>query len=251
MHAGPVVWMTGASSGIGRALCLGLARRGWRVAASSRSCDKLQTLADEAPDDTVSVFPLDVTDRGAVEDTVRRIEHDLGPIDACILNAGDYRPMKARDFDIDLFRRLTEVNYMGVIHGLGALLPHMLERRRGRVLLTASVAGYRGLPLAGPYGATKAALINLAETLRAELADSGVVIRVINPGFVKTPLTDKNHFHMPALITPEEAAAAILREFDGDHFEITFPKRFTWFLKLLRLLPYRLYFPAIRRTTGG
>jgi NAD(P)-dependent dehydrogenase (short-subunit alcohol dehydrogenase family) len=246
-----VAWVTGASSGIGAALCLGLARAGWTVAASARRADRLGALAAE-PDagGRIHPVPVDVTDEPAVRAAVAGIEDRLGPIASAVLNAGDYTPMPARDFDTALFRRLVEVNYLGVVHGVGAVLPRQLERRVGQILINASVAGYRGLPRAAPYGASKAALINLAESLRAELQGSGVRIRLINPGFVRTPLTDKNDFAMPALLDPAAAAAAVLREFDGDGFEITFPKRFTFLMKLLRCLPYRWYFALLRARTG-
>lgn len=246
-----MAWVTGASSGIGEALALGLARRGWTVAASARRAERLRVLA--AAEDVagrIHPFPLDVTDEAAVREAVVAIETQLGPIEAAVLNAGDWAPMAARDFDVALCRRLIETNYLGVVHGIGALLPRQLARGRGRLLLNASVAGYRGLPRAAAYGATKAALINLAESLRLELGGSGVVVRVINPGFVRTALTAKNDFAMPALLEPAEAARRILDDFDGEGFELSFPRRFTWYLKLLRCLPYRLYFPLVRRATG-
>lgn len=246
-----MVWVTGASSGIGEALCLGLARRGRTVAASARRVERLEALAaSSGAAGRIRPFPLDVTDEAAVRATVGRIELTLGPIETAVLNAGDWAPMAARDFDAGLCRRLMETNYLGVANGVAAVLPGQLARGRGRLLINASVAGYRGLPLAGPYGATKAALINLAESLRLELHGSGVVVRVINPGFVRTALTAKNAFPMPALLEPAEAARRILEDFDGDGFELSFPRRFTWFLKLLRCLPYRLYFPLVRRATG-
>jgi NAD(P)-dependent dehydrogenase (short-subunit alcohol dehydrogenase family) len=246
-----VAWVTGASSGIGAALCLGLAAGGWTVAASARRAERLQALAaDERAAGRIHAVPLDVTDEPAVTEAVAAIEARLGPVHTAVLNAGDYTPMPARSFDTALFRRLMEVNYLGVVHGIGAVLPRQLARGQGRLFVTASVAGYRGLPLAAPYGATKAALINLAESLRAELDGSGVEVRLINPGFVRTDLTAKNAFHMPALVDAETAAARILRELDGTGFEIAFPRRFAYALKLLRMLPYRLYFPLIRRMTG-
>ena len=246
-----LVWVTGASSGIGEALSLGLARAGWTVAASARRADRLAALATQ-PEGAgrIHPVPVDVTDEAAVRAAVADIEERLGPIEAAVFNAGDYAPMPARDFDVALCRHLMEVNYLGVVHGIGALLPRQLGRGRGQILVNASVAGYRGLPRAAPYGASKAALINLAESLRAELDGSGVRIRVVNPGFVRTSLTDKNDFAMPALLDPKDAADAILRAFDSDGFEITFPKRFTYFMKLLRCLPYRWYFPLLRTRTG-
>jgi NAD(P)-dependent dehydrogenase (short-subunit alcohol dehydrogenase family) len=248
---GKIAWVTGASSGIGEALSIGLARTGWTVAASARRRDRLAELAarSEAAG-RIHSFPVDVTDEPAVRSAVATIEERLGPIEAAVFNAGDYTPMPARDLDTALCRQLMEVNYLGVVYGIGAVLPRQLERRVGRILINASVAGYRGLPGAAPYGASKAALINLAESLRAELHGSGVTIRVINPGFVRTPLTAKNDFAMPALLDPQSAADEILRAFDGDGFEITFPKRFTYLMKLMRCLPYRWYFPLLRARTG-
>jgi len=246
-----VAWVTGASSGIGEALSIGLARVGWTVAVSARRADRLAALsARPEAAGRLHPVPLDVTDAAAVTAAAGEIEARLGPIEAAVFNAGDYTPMPARAFDTALFRHLIEVNYLGVVHGIGAVLPGQLARGRGRILINASVAGYRGLPKGAPYGASKAALINLAESLRSELHGSGVVVRVINPGFVRTPLTDKNDFAMPALLEPGEAAEAILAAFDGDGFEICFPKRFAAFMKLLRCLPYAWYFPLLRARVG-
>lgn len=246
---GGVLWLVGASSGIGRCLVQQLAAAGWRVAASARSAERLDALAAAAGAGSVRSYPLDVTDAGAVAATVVRIEQEWGPIEMAILNAGDYEPMPLEQFDAALFRRLMEVNYMGAVHCLDALLPRLRRRRSGQVLLTASVSGYRGLPSAAPYSATKAALINLAEAVQPELASEGVRIRVINPGFVDTPLTRKNRFAMPFLMTAEQAAARIVEKLDSSAFEIAFPRRFVWLLKVLRCLPYRAYFALIRRMT--
>jgi len=245
-----VLWLVGASSGIGRCLVSQLAVAGWRVAASARSVERLEELAASAGRASVRSYPLDVTDSAAVAATVARIEEEWGPIETAILNAGDYEPMPLEQFDAALFRRLVEVNYMGAVHCLDALLPHLRRRRSGQVLLTASVSGYRGLPKGAPYSATKAALINLAEALQPELAAQGVRVRVINPGFVDTPLTRKNRFAMPFLMTAEQAAVRIVGKLDGSAFEIAFPRRFVWLLKLLRCLPYRIYFALVRRMTG-
>lgn len=246
-----IAWITGASSGIGKWLALGLARQSWRVAISSRSHERLASVCrtEETVGERLVAYPVDVTHAKAMRGIAQTIEQDLGPIDLCILNAGDYEPMPLASFDTGLFRRLMEVNYMGVVHGLAAVLPSMMERGTGAIMITASVAGYRGLPLAAPYGASKAALINLAESLQPELGARGITMRVINPGFVKTPLTDKNPFKMPAIIEPKQAADAILRALGRSSFEITFPKRFTYMLKFLRCLPYRFYFPLIKRVT--
>lgn len=193
------------------------------------------------------MFPCDITDEAAVRRTHKQIDTQLGPLDRCFLNAGDYEPTSLTEIDTALFRRIIGVNIMGITHCLATILPSMTARGSGEIYITASVAGYRGLPMAGPYGMTKAALINLAETLHAELKPLGINVRLINPGFVTTPMTDKNTFSMPFVISPERAAGYIMRALDSGNFEITFPKRFTWMLKVLRILPYRLYFPLVKR----
>jgi short-subunit dehydrogenase len=241
--------LTGAGKGIGRAVAHELARRGRTVAASARTEDDLTTLATAtaALPGSVHPYPVDVTDRPAVAGTVRAIEVDLGPIELAILNAGTHRPVRAEALDVDVFRGLMETNYFGTVHGLAAVLPQFLARRRGRIAVVASVAGYRGLPTAAAYGASKAALINMCEALKPELDRHGVRLTLVNPGFVRTPLTDRNRFPMPFLMAPEAAARRIVDGLDGRRFEITFPRRFTWSLKLLRCLPYPLFFAATRR----
>lgn len=244
-----LLWLTGASAGIGRALALRLARDGWRVAASARRAEELaalQAAASGLPGE-IRPYPLDVTDGAAVATCVAAIERDMGPIDLAVLNAGTHKPMPAEHFSTATLRALMEINLFGVAHGLEALLPRMIARGRGRVALVASLAGYSGLPSAAAYGASKAALINMAEAMRPELLAKGVVLQVINPGFVKTPLTDRNDFPMPFLIDAEEAAAAIGRGLKSDRFEIAFPWLFARLMKLLRALPYRLFFPLTQR----
>lgn len=250
MTAAPgLVWLTGASAGIGRALALRLARDGWRVAASARRGDALDSLRQEArglPGE-IRAFPVDVTDRRAVAACVAAIEREFGRIDLALLNAGTHEPMPADKFSAAIVQRLLDINVMGVANGLEAVLPLLIARGAGRVAIVASLAGYGGLPSAAAYGASKAALINMAESLRPELLERGVVLQVINPGFVKTPLTDKNDFDMPFLISAEDAAEAILRGLKSDRFEIAFPGAFVRLMKLLRLLPYGLYFRLTRR----
>lgn len=244
-----VVWITGASSGIGRALALHLAKRGETVAVSARGVDELQTLADEAAGN-VHVYPLDITDRDKCALTVEAISNDLGEISLAVLNAGTHHPVDAKDFAADDLRRLTNINLLGTGNCLDPVLKKMIPAKRGHIAIVASVAGYRGLPTSAYYGATKAAQINLAEALKFDLDRFGIKLQLVDPGFVKTPLTDKNEFAMPFLIDVETAAARMARGFEGNSFEITFPRRFTYLMKLLRLLPYRLYFPLVARMTG-
>jgi short-subunit dehydrogenase len=163
--------------------------------------------------------------------------------------AGDYQAMRAWELDLAAAQQMIDINWGGFLNGLSVVIPRLMGAGRGGIALVSSVAGYRGLPKSLVYGPSKAALINLAETLYLDLKPKGLGIYVINPGFVRTPMTDKNDFHMPALIEPAEAAAEIVRGLEKGEFEIHFPKRFTRLLKLLRHLPYSLYFPAIRRST--
>jgi NAD(P)-dependent dehydrogenase (short-subunit alcohol dehydrogenase family) len=240
MHMKQVAWLVGASSGIGQALAFQLAQAGWQVAISARRLEALQAMQAQNP--ALHPYTVDVTNVPSLHEAAAAITRELGEIELCVLNAGDYTPMPLADFNIELFRKLCEINYLGAVNGLDAIMPLMLARGRGQILLTASVAGYRGLPKSAPYSASKAAVINLAESLHLELKARGVLLRVVNPGFVRSPLTDKNDFKMPFLLEPEEAAQAIMRDLPRSNFEIAFPKRFVYLLKVLRLLPYWLYF---------
>lgn len=240
-----VAWVTGAGKGIGRALVIRLANDGWTVAASARTAADLQVLAREIP--SVHPFPLDVTDAPATDHTIAEIEHRLGPIALAVLNAGTYVPTGVSPFRAESFRVQLDVNVMGTVNGLASLVPRLIARRSGRIAVMASVAGYRGLPAAAAYGATKAALINICEALKIELEPHGVAVQVICPGFVKTPLTAKNRFPMPSLISAEEAADHIVRGLASNRFEIAFPPLFAAVMKILRILPDRLFFVVARR----
>lgn len=244
-----VAWCTGAGKGIGRAVAIRLARNGLNLAASSRTVEDLKALAAEAEslDGSIRPYPLDVTEKEAVAATADAIEAEMGRLDLVILNAGTHTPVKAVDFETGIFRKLMETNFMGTVNCLAAVLPRFIERRAGHIAIVASVAGYRGLPTAAAYGASKAALINMCEALKPELDGYGVHLTLINPGFVKTPLTDSNEFKMPFLMQVEDAADRIVAGLDTKRFEVTFPKRFTWGMKIARCLPYALYLPLTRR----
>ena len=235
-------WVTGASTGIGRDIVLQLAAAGVKVAASARSPDKLHALG---PD--VLAVPLDVTDAAACHAAVEHIERELGPIDLVVMGAGTYSPVAIDELEPARFAHMMGTNYMGVVNCLGALAPGMLARQSGHLSWIASVAGYIGLPKAAAYGPTKAALINLAESLYPEMKARGVKISVINPGFVETPLTAQNDFPMPFLMKPEEAARRTIEGLAAGRFEIAYPRRFVAILKSLRLLPYSLFFRLIAR----
>ena len=241
------VWLVGASTGIGRALAERLHALGATVIVSARKADALQDFVGQHPGSMA--LPMDVTDAASVQDAAKKLLA-AGPLDLVCYCAGHYQAMRATNIDLPDLLRHNEVNTVGALHVLAATAPGMLARGQGHISLVSSVAGFRGLPQSLAYGPTKAALINLAETLYLDLQPLGLGVSVINPGFVETPLTAQNEFHMPALISPEQAAQAIVQGWARGEFDIHFPKRFTCWLKLLRLLPYRLYFAAVRRLTG-
>jgi NAD(P)-dependent dehydrogenase (short-subunit alcohol dehydrogenase family) len=240
-----VVWCTGAGKGIGRAVVKRLVLDGASVAASARTRADLESLASETAG-AAKPYPLDVTDEAAVRDAAQAIEADIGPLDLVILNAGTHTPLTAARFDVAAVRRIMETNFMGTVNPLAAVLPRFIERRRGHIAVVASIAGYRGLPSASAYGASKSALITMCEALKPELDHYGVKLTLINPGFVKTPLTDLNTFEMPFLMDVDVAAERIVAGLKSKRFEVTFPKRFTWGLKIARCLPYALYFALTR-----
>lgn len=239
-----VVWITGASTGIGAEVARQLAAQGITVAISARSADKLAVAA--SGHGNLKPYPLDVTDAEAVTATFSAIERDLGPVDLVLAAAGTYAPVSLEDFSPRPFRIMYETNVLGVVNVLSAVLPALRRRRKGHVAWIASVAGYRGLPKAAAYGPTKAALINLAESLKPELDGDGVTVSVINPGFVKTPLTEQNDFEMPFLMEVDEAARRTIAGLAAGKFEVAYPGRFVAILKFARLLPYRIYFALIR-----
>jgi len=243
------VWIIGASSGIGAAVGQSLLARGARVALSARSRPQLERAAALHGDDALAL-PLDVTDAAAVGPALQRLVDAWGGIDFVLLCAGSHQPARAWEFDADAARRLVDVNLNGVLNCLPAVVQQLLRQQCGGIAIVSSVAGYGGLPTSLVYGATKAALINLTETLYLDLAPRGIGVYLINPGFVKTPLTARNTFRMPALISADEAAAEILAGLARGRFEIHFPRRFTRWLKLLRLLPYRWYFALVHQGTG-
>jgi NAD(P)-dependent dehydrogenase (short-subunit alcohol dehydrogenase family) len=254
------VWLIGASSGIGRATASALYARGATVFVSARNALALQEWLAWHPGTDAQgraravALPLDVTDAQAVQAAAQTVMARQ-PIDLLMYCAGHYRELRAQDFSLEEMLKHQAINYVGALHVLDAVLPAILARSSdglaaGHISLVSSVAGMRGLPKSLAYGPTKAALINLAETLYLDLHPQGIGVSVVNPGFVETPLTAQNDFAMPALITPEQAAQAILRGWAQGEFEIHFPKRFTRWMKFLRLLPYRWYFPLVRKLTG-
>ncbi|MBM3781324.1 MAG: SDR family NAD(P)-dependent oxidoreductase [Acidobacteria bacterium] len=238
---GKAVWLTGASSGIGEALVPALLDAGVRLTISARRADALADVAARHPGASLHVLPLDVTDREAVHRAASDVRAQWGHIDIALFNAGTHIPVQAQTWSADDFRALIDVNYMSLVYGVEAVLPDMLARRQGHIAGVASVAGYRALPTAAAYGASKAAAILMLDALRFDVERQGIAVSVINPGFVRTPLTDRNRFHMPGIIDAPRAAALIVRGLEHRAREIHFPALFSWTMKLLRVLPYPLY----------
>ncbi len=259
------VWLTGASSGIGAALARALARRGCRVALFARNAERLgvvrdecEALAREHSDDAVAPVVIaqtgDVTDRQRVADAVREAEEALGGLDVVILNAGIGEPVHVDRLDAESVRRVFDVNLMGAVHGIEAALPGFLARGQGTIVGVSSVGGYRGLPQSAAYCASKSALATFLESLRLDLAPRGVDVLTVSPGFVRTPLTDRNRFRMPFLLPPDRAAEIIVRGIERRKREIHFPLRLSLAMKLLRILPIWMFDPlmkSISRRQGG
>jgi NAD(P)-dependent dehydrogenase (short-subunit alcohol dehydrogenase family) len=242
---GKVAWVVGGSSGIGAAVARELARRGATVAISARREDRLR----EVSGGDMLVLPADVTDAAAVAAAAVRIRQELGPIDLAVLSAGYWKQMDPADWDTDLFNRHVQVNLAGMSNAIAAVLPGMLQRHHGVIAGIASVAGYRGLAGAEAYGATKAAQINLLESLRVHIARTGVHVTTICPGFVRTDLTAGNRFPMPFIIDPGQAARSICDGLEHDRTEIVFPTPMAVLMKAARLVPARAWTALCARTS--
>ena len=240
------VWITGASSGLGEHTARVLAEQGFQVSITARSADKLEAIAKDY--DNVAVYAGDVTDATKLKEIVAKAEAEHGSIDLALFCAGAWFQSSVEEMDVGNFAKTLDVNIMGVVNALDAVLPQMLARKSGYVAWISSVAGYGGLPNAASYGSTKAALINMAESMKPELNSKGITISVINPGFVRTPMTDKNKFPMPFIMEPEDAAHAIVSGLKREKFEIAFPWQLVGILKFLNHLPYWLYFALVKRT---
>jgi short-subunit dehydrogenase len=235
--AGARIWVTGASSGIGAALARELADRGARVAISARGADALAEVAG----DRMVVVPVDVTDRSATVAAGQAVREALGGLDVAVLNAGTWSQFHVEPWNSQLFADHLQVNLMGAVHTMEAVVPQMLAAGRGRIVGMASVAGYRGLPGSEAYGAGKAALLNLLEALRGSLAPRGVVVQTLSPGFVRTRMTDRNQFPMPFKVEPEAAARTIADGIARDKAEIVFPLPMMVAMKVARLVPVRAW----------
>ena len=233
------IWITGASSGIGKAVAEKFAAEGWKVAVSARRKELLQ---DMAKDKNISSFPLDVTDRSQINSVFQNILKEFGNIDICLFSSGTYEPKDEQNIDPDKIKNVINVNFLGVIDCVKTVEEYFKNKKTGHISIVSSIAGYRGLPNSSGYGPSKAALTNFCESIYFDFKKFGVRVSVISPGFIKTPLTDKNEFPMPFLKTVDYAANQIFNGLvKSNAFEIHFPKGLTLTLKILRILPYKLY----------
>lgn len=241
------VWVIGASSGIGEACVRALFQKGARVALSSRRVDRLEAIAQGYPKEDHLILPVDVMREADVQDAYQKIEKEWGGVDLLLFVSGIYIPMRADTFNMTNAQKTVDSNILGPMRAVATVLPAMLNRSSGHIAIVGSVAGYSGLPKALAYGPTKAAMINFCETLFYDLQPKGIGVHMISPGFVETEATAQNDFEMPALISATTAANEILDGIARGEFDIHFPKRFSGFLKFLRLLPYPIYFWILRK----
>ena len=239
-----IIWITGASSGIGKALAIKFAENGWIVAASARRENLLNEL--KQINQNIYPFPLDVTEIENCRTVAKKILEQFNNIDICVFGTGMHDPKSEKTFNLEKIREIMEVNYFGTMNSINSIYEYFSKKKSGQISIISSVAGYRGLPAAGAYCASKAALTSFTESLNFDMQKKNVRVSLISPGFIKTPMTDQNDFPMPMIKSPEFAAEQIyigLTKKTG--FEIHFPKTFTYFLKFLRILPNSIYFKLI------
>lgn len=245
-YSDQIVWIIGASSGIGAALATLLASQGARVAISARRADALEQVAQISSAEWV--LPLDVTQVASIQNARETLASSAGRIDRVVFLSGSYDPMNLDDLDLEQVRRIIDINLLGAFNLVREVYPYLISQGAGQLSFCASISGYSGLPHSQPYASSKAAVINMTESLRAEASGTGVDIKLINPGFVRTPLTDKNDFDMPFIMEPQEAAERIARGLQKQGFEIAFPRRSAYALKLLSRLPYWLRFRLLQKS---
>ena len=245
-YKGQVVWIIGASSGIGAALAANLAQQGARVAVSARREEALKQVADESKAEWY--LALDINDLSSIESAQNSLINQAGRIDRIIFLSAIYTPMQLDNLDISEVTKVVQTNLLGTFNLIKVSYPYLLGNKSGQLALCGSISGYLGLPFSQPYAATKAALINLTESLQAESIGTGIDIKVINPGFVKTPLTDKNDFAMPFIMEVDNAAQRVARGLCKKGFEVRFPRRFAMSLKGFARLPYWLKLRLMKST---
>ena len=242
------IWITGGSTGIGKALAIRFANKGWNVAISARRENLLKELSDRF--ENIFPFPLDVTDKENCKNIFNQVKEKFGEIDICFFSTGTWDPKKEKDIDLEQIENVFKINFFGTVNSIKAVEEYYKNRNEGTLAIVSSIAGYRGLPNSTGYGPSKSALNNLAESLYFDFGRHNVRVCLVSPGFIKTPMTDKNDFKMPFLKTPEFAADKI---YDGlvnkKNFEIHFPKELTLTLKFFSILPYKLYFYLVKKLT--
>ena len=244
METKKIIWITGASSGIGKALAIKFAKNNWIVAVSARRENLLNELKEL--NSNIHPFPLDVTNIEDCKIVAKKIIERFKNIDICVFGTGIHDPKSEKKFNLDKIRKIMEVNYFGTMNSINSIYDYFSEKKNGQISIISSVAGYRGLPAAGAYCASKAALTSFAESLNFDMCRKNIKVTLISPGFIKTPMTDQNDFPMPMIKSPEFAANEVFKGLTTNKsFEIHFPKTFTYFLKLLSILPSSIYFKLI------
>ena len=242
------IWITGGSTGIGKALAIKFANEGWNVAVSARRESLLKELSDKYQN--ITSFPLDVTEKENCQNVFSQIKEKYNEIDFCFFSTGTWDPKKEKDIDLEQIENVFKVNFFGTLNSIKAVEKYYKDKKEGTIAIVSSIAGYRGLPNSTGYGPSKSALNNLTESLYFDFGRYNVRICLVSPGFIKTPMTDKNDFKMPFLKTPEYAADKIYDSLvNKKNFEIHFPKELTLILKLFSILPYKIYFYLIKKLT--
>ncbi len=240
------IWITGASSGIGKALAIKFANEGWQVAASARRESLLKELSNQYTN--IQSFPLDVTDSDKCKSVFKDIVEKFENIEICVFGTGIHDPKSEKKFNLEKIKKIMEVNFFGTMNSINSVYDYFEQKKVGQISIISSVAGYRGLPAAGAYCASKSALTSFTESLHFEMKRKNVRVSLISPGFIKTPMTDQNDFPMPMIKSPEFAADQIYNGLiKKSGFEIHFPKVFTFFMKFLRILPNSIYFRFLEK----
>lgn len=230
-------WIVGASEGLGREVAFCLSRAGAELVLSARTEDRLKDLVEDLPG-KASYVTVDVADRASVAAAAA----EVGQIDGVVYLAGVYWPMKAQDWDNEKADMMGEVNFLGASRVVGSVIKDMVARNDGHIVLIGSLSGFRGLPGAIGYSASKAGMMALAESMQADLHRTGVQVQVINPGFIKTRLTEKNDFNMPFIMSPQDAAKEVFEHMNTDAFKKSFPLVFSWVFRGSQFLPDWLYY---------
>ena len=243
-----VIWITGGGTGIGKAVAIKFANQGWKVAISGRRENILKEVEDINPN--IKSFPLDVNDKVKCFEIMKNIKEEFGDIDICFFSTGTWDPKKEREIDVEQIEKVFKVNFFGTLNCIKSVEDHFRNRKNGIITIVSSIAGYKGLPNSTGYGPSKAALNNLAESLYFDFGRYNVRVCLVSPGFIKTPMTDKNDFKMPFLKTPEYSADKIYNGLiNSNKFEIHFPKSLTLILKFFKIIPDRLYFYLVKKMT--